>query len=654
MKRSIFLIPLFMLALILPVLAGGHLQFSPENPRPGEKVQLTYDLKGSPLSEAAELEVVAYLLTEASYKATEIKFKKKGDHYYGELMTSDDTKAFFVLLTSEDGELTDNNGEKGYKLMMYQDDKKTPVQGAYFMVGYAYNNLYRRLGFEKNKEKGLKYLNKEFAVHPDSKMNPSYMGMYANIMSREKDEAAMALIREAADELSKMKKEEEKITLAHRLYTVLKAEKEAEKLEKKIRKKYPQGQLVKNDLQSKFYQSRGDLEKMEEYYAKRERLVDPSDESDKSTLGNMASYLARQFGQKGNMEKFEKYIQASTNKNGTASVLNSVAWRLVGQDLDKPADDLDKAMELSGKSLKLIKSQMEDIEKNKPDYYTLKQWKKSLENSYGMFADTYALICYKAGKYQDALKYQEKVINRDGYISPDMYERYVAYIEKAKGGEAAEEKLAEYIQDNKATKEMKEDFKRLFMTNNTLETAYEKHMAVLQKEAMKQLREELKKKMIDEIAPDFTLVNLDGETVKLSSLRGKTVVLDFWATWCGPCKASFPGMQKAVNKYKNNDKVVFLFIDTWENVENKEEVAGKFIEENNYTFNVPMDKDNKVVEAYKVSGIPTKFVVGPNGRIRFKSVGYNGDEDKLVTELSMMIEMAGQKGGKSTASLRSE
>src|SRR5690606_697771 len=106
------------------------------------------------------------------------------------------------------------------------------------------------------------------------------------------------------------------------------------------------------------------------------------------------------------------------------------------------------------------------------------------------------------------------------------------------------------------------------------------------------------------------------------------LILDFWATWCGPCVKSFPGMQVAVNKYKDNPNVVFLFIDTWENgttEENNKNVV-KFIKDNNYSFNVLFDTKTsdeagspyKVVEDYKVSGIPTKFIIGPDGKIKFK------------------------------------
>ncbi len=267
-----------------------------------------------------------------------------------------------------------------------------------------------------------------------------------------------------------------------------------------------------------------------------------------------------------------------------------------------------------------------------------------MKGAYGMYADTYALTAYHTGDYETALKYQQMVCEEDNFENGEMNERYAVYFEKVKGAEESLTVLDRLIRKGKATTAMKEQHKRLFMDNYTLADAYGKYMLELEADAEAAHRKKLKEKMINDPAPEFSLVDLNGKEVSLKSLKGKVVVLDFWATWCGPCKASFPGMQKALNQYASNSEVAFLFVNSWESGKEKKKTAGDFIQKNNYSFQVLMDEKDEVIAKYGVEGIPTKFIIDKNGQIRFKSVGYSGNNEALIKELSMMIEMAGNSG----------
>jgi thiol-disulfide isomerase/thioredoxin len=122
-------------------------------------------------------------------------------------------------------------------------------------------------------------------------------------------------------------------------------------------------------------------------------------------------------------------------------------------------------------------------------------------------------------------------------------------------------------------------------------------------------------------------------------LRGKVVVLDFWATWCTPCLSSFPAMKRTVENHKDDPGVVFLFVNSWERAADKKKNALDFLAKTGYPFRVLLDLDNAVIDAYKIDGIPTKFVIDGEGRIRFKTTGYAGNPFRLVDEIEAMIEI---------------
>lgn len=111
-------------------------------------------------------------------------------------------------------------------------------------------------------------------------------------------------------------------------------------------------------------------------------------------------------------------------------------------------------------------------------------------------------------------------------------------------------------------------------------------------------------------APDFTLTTLDGDTIRLSDLRGKVVVINFWASWCGPCRVEAPALQKVYERYRDRG-VEFLGV-AWTDTERG---ARAFIAEFNQTYPNGLDLGTKLAELYRIQGVPETFIVNQNGQI---------------------------------------
>jgi thiol-disulfide isomerase/thioredoxin len=152
--------------------------------------------------------------------------------------------------------------------------------------------------------------------------------------------------------------------------------------------------------------------------------------------------------------------------------------------------------------------------------------------------------------------------------------------------------------------------------------------------------------MLNTPAPAFTLKDINGKTVTLADYKGKVLIIDFWATWCGPCKSSFPSVKKVIEQYKQDPKVSFLFIDTREKDDNYPELVKKFLADNKYPFHVVYDekgqegKMDKVYKQYVMPGIPTKYIIDAKGIIRYQIVGFmpGKTDEEAAKEFTQHIE----------------
>jgi thiol-disulfide isomerase/thioredoxin len=128
-------------------------------------------------------------------------------------------------------------------------------------------------------------------------------------------------------------------------------------------------------------------------------------------------------------------------------------------------------------------------------------------------------------------------------------------------------------------------------------------------------------------APGFKLTSLAGTEVTLDSLKGKVVLLDFWATWCGPCKKIMPVIQKLSEEFK--DKGVAIFgVNTWEK---KDGVAKTYMESKKYTYGCLLAGE-ELAKTYGITGIPTLILINKDGTIAFAEMGAGGDTKKMLQE----------------------
>ncbi len=149
-------------------------------------------------------------------------------------------------------------------------------------------------------------------------------------------------------------------------------------------------------------------------------------------------------------------------------------------------------------------------------------------------------------------------------------------------------------------------------------------------EALELLRDIGMSVFTDEVtkAPDFTAMTLTGDEVTLADFSGKVIFMNFWATWCGPCKAEMPTMENLYNDLKDENFIVLAV-----NQQEYPELVGEFINGSGFTFPIILDGDGLINYQYGIRGIPTTYIIGPDGNIIAGKVGIHNYDGELYRSL---------------------
>ncbi|MFD2574063.1 redoxin domain-containing protein [Spirosoma soli] len=623
-------------AYLLTILAGAtylsataQVCYLPEKPQIGQTVSFTYTPQGTPLAADSTIEgrYVYYgapTTMHMSRPAT-VKLTKQGLDYVGQVYVPKKDAAGIMLMFRNSMMPQRNDIRQGRMYVIPVCDASGRMlphaMGGQASVYNRTNFLYEAGGRADPNWVVALY---EYEIRQNPDVRPLYWSDYLSAQIKQRKPGYGPKVKAGIESYlaSRPSPTANELNTAIQLYESMGDFVKANALRERIKTLDPAGSLAQKDRAMAVRNQPDWTRKKAAYQAFAQEFPNSS------YLPALTVMMTDGYFKNNDIRGLVAFVEQQPANHIDVLMLNTMAFQMAD---DKRA--LPEAEQLVKRALTVLKTQA------KPGNVT-GDWATEKQLRQRQLMNTYARVLEQQGRYPEAYTaYQEVMVPDDVDNSdPRTNERYLLCALQTNHGAEARPLAEAAIQIGKATPRMKTALRDWYAkqpgNDNAKADAY---LTELEADLKAEQRDELRELLINEPAPAFSLTDLQGRTISSAALKGKVVVLDFWATWCVPCIASFPAMQQAQNRFQSDPNVRFLFVNTREG--GPLQRVHDFMNKHPYEFTVPLDASQRVANAYKVQGIPTKVVIDPKGRVRYRHVGYSGDPVTTVDELTLIVEM---------------
>jgi thiol-disulfide isomerase/thioredoxin len=598
-----------------------QVSLSPTEPKAGQKVLITYH----PEKQISSSAIFCYLYQNRDEtRVTVLPMQNTNNQFTAEFVIATDTKSFLMVFHDSTG-VIDSNKDQGYMSAVYENGK--PVAGAFASMADMHVG-WRNFVFSitKNFDVALNLYQKEFAQNPYLKRKHYLFYLFAlqgskNLNKNQYKKELLGLT--LYDDLTEVE-----LRFLGKLFAEINENSTYRELKRLRFEKYPENQAVIEEdnryFNIEFGTEKSFSKKKEMYDAFCSRYADLKDTiSIKTTQfkrGSMLAKLAVYFLKENRVDEWETEV-AKLNERARLSAFHLASCDLLNKEayLDKAETFARIASNLQLKLLKTYKHWIEvfDLTEEQLRYYRYKDASWIFQN--------YGLVLMKNNKQVMADSVlREAAITYGQRENSEINNAYIDCLVKSGKTNLAQKEAISFVKAQKSSPHI-DAFLNQINKSSGSDSLTEINVAI----------NRIPVNLISEPLPFFNFVDSSGIAVTAESLKGKIVVVDCWATWCGSCIEGFAGMYNLQKKYKNSPDVLFLFLNTSEFGGNAEEKTRKLMESRNYNFRVIFDHENLAGEKLGINALPTKFVVDKEGKIRFRQVG---EASGFVEKLDSVIE----------------